>query len=80
MPRPRCSPIAALLGAAAVAASGHAAEAPGPQASQPLAPSDLGSRTVSFVYEAHASAPPGTKVLELWMPLPREDDQTLLAL
>lgn len=74
MAHPRLSLVLALL--AATAPSGQAAE----QSPAALAAGDLGARTVSYVYEAHATPPPGTKVLELWMPLPREEDQTLLAL
>ena len=74
MAHSRLSLALALL--AATAPSGQAAE----QSPAVLAAGDLGARTVSYVYEAHATPPPGTKVLELWMPLPREEDQTLLAL
>ena len=70
----RLSLVLTLL--AATAPSGQAAE----QSPAVLAAGDLGARTVSYVYEAHATPPAGTKVLELWMPLPREEDQTLLAL
>jgi transglutaminase-like putative cysteine protease len=68
-------PVVSALLATIVVTSVRAAEPPAA-----LAPGDLGARTVSYVYEAHATPPPGTKVLELWMPLPREEDQTVLAL
>jgi transglutaminase-like putative cysteine protease len=45
-----------------------------------LGPADLGSRTVSFTYEARVTPPEGTRELDLWMPLPREEDQAVLAL
>src|SRR4051794_38181763 len=46
----------------------------------PIPPSALGPRTTRFTYEAHVTAPPGTRLLELWLPLPREDDQEVLEL
>jgi transglutaminase-like putative cysteine protease len=75
MSRSRLTLVFVALGAALGDAGGSAAEQPAP-----ISAGDLGARTVSYVYQAHATAPPGTKVLELWMPLPREEDQTLLAL
>lgn len=43
-----------------------------------IAPSALGPRTVRFTYEARVTAPEGAHVLELWLPLPREDDQSVM--
>jgi transglutaminase-like putative cysteine protease len=45
-----------------------------------ITPADLGARSVRLVYEARVTAPPGTRVLELWQPLPREDGQRVLEL
>ena len=45
-----------------------------------LSPAALGPRTVRFTYEARGTAPSGTRTLELWLPLPREDDQAVLDL
>jgi transglutaminase-like putative cysteine protease len=46
----------------------------------PVTPEALGPRTVRLTYEARVTAPPGTKALELWLPLPREEDQAILDL
>jgi transglutaminase-like putative cysteine protease len=51
-----------------------------PAAAEVIPPSALGARSVRFVYEARVTAPPGTRVLELWQPLPREDGQRILNL
>jgi transglutaminase-like putative cysteine protease len=37
----------------------------------------LGPRTVRFTYEARFAPPAGAGVVEVWLPLPREDDQTI---
>jgi transglutaminase-like putative cysteine protease len=39
--------------------------------------SALGPRTVAFTYEATLEPPPGAKLVELWLPLPRDEDQTV---
>jgi transglutaminase-like putative cysteine protease len=49
-------------------------------AAGPLGHESVGARTVAYTYEARATPPAGTAVLELWMPLPREEDQAVLAL
>jgi transglutaminase-like putative cysteine protease len=49
-----------------------------PAAAETILPSALGPRTTRLTYEAHVTPPPGTHVLELWMPLPREQDQAVL--
>src|SRR5262245_53503786 len=40
----------------------------------------LGPRTVRFTYEAHVTPPADARVLELWLPVPHEDDQEVLEL
>src|SRR3989442_14163019 len=40
----------------------------------------LGPRTVRLTYEARVTPPDGTRVLELWLPLPREEDQAVMEL
>ena len=45
-----------------------------------VAPTALGPRTVRLTYEARVTPPEETHVLELWLPLPREDDQAVLEL
>src|SRR5262245_29574556 len=47
-------------------------------AAEPITPAQLGSRTVRFTYEMRVTTPPGTKLLEAWLPLPREEDQSVL--
>src|SRR3989442_13496043 len=47
-------------------------------AADDIAPAALGPRTVRFTYEARVTPPAGTRVLEMWLPLPREDDQRVL--
>jgi transglutaminase-like putative cysteine protease len=61
-------PIAIALGLAAATAS----------AADTLGPAALASRTVRFTYEAHVTPPPDAAAVELWLPLPREDDQRVL--
>jgi transglutaminase-like putative cysteine protease len=51
-----------------------------PVAADPLGPAALGPRTVRFTYEARVTAPTGAHVVELWMPVVREDDQQVLEL
>jgi transglutaminase-like putative cysteine protease len=46
----------------------------------PIERTALGSRTVRLVYEATATPPAGAHVFEVWLPLPREDDQQILDL
>ena len=45
-----------------------------------LAPTALASRAVRFTYEAKVAAPEGAGALEVWLPLPRGDDQRILDL
>ena len=47
-------------------------------AADPLTARDLGPRTVRYTYEAKVTPPAGSRVLEVWLPLPREDDQRVL--
>jgi transglutaminase-like putative cysteine protease len=54
--------------------------ATGALAGDPIGPEALGPRTVRFTYEAHVTPPVGAQVIELWLPLPREDDQSILDL
>jgi len=42
--------------------------------------SALGPRTVGYTYEVTVTVPPGAKLAEVAVPLPREDDQTILAI
>ena len=49
-----------------------------PAAADEIAPAALGPRSIRFTYEARVTPPAGTRVLEVWMPLPREDDQRIL--
>src|SRR5437763_15616560 len=37
----------------------------------------LGPRTIRLAYEARVTPPPGTERVELWLPLPREEDQAV---
>ncbi len=64
-----------LLIAAAICAGGRLTHADGG-----IPPSALGSRIIRYTYEARVSAPPGAQTLEVWLPVPREDDQEVLAL
>ena len=59
-----------LLAGLGLVGSAHAAT---------LSPADLGPRTVRFTYETTVTAPAGSHVLEVWLPLPREEDQQILA-
>jgi len=45
-----------------------------------LGPESVGPRTVTFTYEARVTPPADAHELELWLPLPREEDQAVLAL
>src|SRR2546422_471872 len=65
-----------LLAVALLTAPGVAAA----RAADPIPPGALGPRVVRLTYEARAAPPDGTRVLELWLPLPREEDQAVLAL
>jgi transglutaminase-like putative cysteine protease len=47
-------------------------------AAEPITPAQLGPRTVRFTYEMRVTPPPGTKLLEAWLPLPREEEQSVL--
>src|SRR2546428_3855925 len=47
-------------------------------AAEPIGPAALGPRTVRFIYEARATPPPEAREFELWLPLPREEDQQVL--
>src|SRR5947199_9548718 len=53
---------------------------PAARADDAITPAALGPRVVRLTYEARATPPDGTRVLELWLPLPREEDQAVLAL
>ena len=37
----------------------------------------LGPRTIRLAYEARVTPPPGTERVELWLPLPREENQAV---
>ncbi len=50
------------------------------RADDTLTPAVLGPRTVRFTYTARVTPPEGARLLELWLPLPREEDQAVLAL
>ena len=45
---------------------------------EPIQPAALGPRTVRYTYEARATPPPDAREFELWLPLPREEDQRVL--
>src|SRR5438093_1237391 len=64
-------PLAVVLSALAAAAV---------RADEPITPAALGPRTVRFTYEARVTPPEGTRVLELWLPVPREEEQAVLEL
>src|SRR5438477_3184558 len=49
-----------------------------PVAADPIPPAALGPRTLRFTYEARITPPDGAHEIELWLPLPREDDQRVL--
>src|SRR3989442_1655832 len=65
-----------LLAVALLTTTGVAAA----RADDAITPAALGPRVVRLTYEARATPPDGTRVLELWLPLPREEDQAVLAL
>ena len=65
-------PLVVCLLSTALAAAAAASDVPTPAA--------LGPRTVRFVFEARVTPPAGAHVLELWMPVVREDDQQVLDL
>jgi transglutaminase-like putative cysteine protease len=48
------------------------------RAEDAIPPAALGPRTVRLTYEARVKPADGTRVLELWLPLPREEDQAVL--
>src|SRR5262249_53240189 len=48
--------------------------------SEELPRAALGSRAVRFSYEAKVTPPDGAAVVELWLPLPRDEDQVVLDL
>ncbi|HLY36788.1 MAG TPA: transglutaminase-like domain-containing protein [Candidatus Binatia bacterium] len=43
-----------------------------------IPPTALGARTLRFTYETHVTPPDGAHDVEVWLPLPREDDQRVL--
>jgi transglutaminase-like putative cysteine protease len=45
-----------------------------------IAPAALGPRTVRFTYETRVVPPPDAREVEVWLPLPREEDQEILDL
>jgi len=49
-----------------------------PVGADPIPPAALGARTVRFTYEARITPPDGAREVEVWLPLPREDDQRVL--
>src|SRR5438105_3422312 len=49
-----------------------------PVRAEPIPPAALGARTVRFTYEARVTPPDGARDVEVWLPLPREDDQRVL--
>jgi transglutaminase-like putative cysteine protease len=49
-------------------------------AAEPIGPAAVGPRTVRLTYEARVTPPEGAGAVELWVPLPREDDQAVLEL
>jgi len=51
--------------------------AAGPAAADTIGRDALGSRTVRLAYEARVTPPPGTERVELWLPLPREENQAV---
>lgn len=63
------STVAVLVGLSATALAGD-----------PIGPSALGPRTVRFTYEARVTPPAGAHEVQVWLPLPREDDQSILDL
>src|SRR2546428_14186355 len=65
-----------LLAVALLTTTGVAAA----RADDAITPAALGPRVVCLTYEARATPPDGTRVLELSLPPPREEDQALPAL
>ena len=51
-----------------------------PACAEEIPRSALGPRIVTYTYEVTVTVPPGAKLAEVAMPLPREDDQTVLAI
>ena len=49
-------------------------------AADSIGPDSLGPRTVRLTYEARVTPPEGANAVEVWLPLPREEDQTVLEL
>jgi len=45
-----------------------------------IEPAALGPRTARFTYEARVAPPDGAQVVELWLPLPRDEDQRVVDL
>ncbi len=45
---------------------------------EPIRPAALGPCTMRFTYEARVTPPVGAREVEVWLPLPREDDQRVL--
>ena len=66
-------PIALALLAVALAG-------PATGADRELGPADVGPRTVSYTYEARVTPPAGAREVELWLPLPREENQAVATL
>jgi transglutaminase-like putative cysteine protease len=48
------------------------------RAADPLTAAALGPRTIRYTYEARFTPPAGAKVVEVWLPLPREENQRVL--
>jgi len=48
-----------------------------PLASDTIGRDALGPRTIRLAYEARVMPPPGTERVELWLPLPREENQAV---
>src|SRR3989454_1380074 len=65
-----------LLAVALLTATGVAAA----RADDAITPAALGPRVVRLTYEARVTPPDGARVLELWLPLPREEDQAVMEL
>jgi transglutaminase-like putative cysteine protease len=51
-----------------------------PVSAEEIPRSALGPRIVGYTYEVTLTVPPGAKLAEVAMPLPREDDQNVLAI
>src|SRR3989475_12422390 len=65
-----------LLAVALLTPTGVAAA----RADDAITPAALGPRVVRLTYEARATPPGGTRVLEPWLPLPRGEGRAVLAL